>query len=111
MFVVNANHPLVFRIHEEKEKKCRKDLDKFNDKLKPLQDNKAELEKANKNKKEEEIAQADKDRIAELDKKIKEFQDKRTEVLNKFGKENKIVRQLVDIALLSNNMLKGRRTE
>jgi hypothetical protein len=42
--VVNANHPLVFRIHEEKEKKCRKDLDKFNEKLKPLQENKAELE-------------------------------------------------------------------
>jgi molecular chaperone HtpG len=28
-------------------------------------------------------------------------------VLNKFGNDNKIVRQLVDIALLSNNMLKG----
>ncbi len=105
--VVNANHPLVSRIHEDKEKKCRKDLDKFNEKLKPLQDTKAELEKANKDKKEEEVAQADKDRIAELDKKIKEFQDKRNEVLDKFGKENKIVRQLVDIALLSNNMLKG----
>jgi len=105
--VVNANHPLVSRIQEDKEKKCRKDLDKFNEKLKPLQDTKAELEKANKDKKEEEVAQADKDRIAELDKKIKEFQDKRNEVLDKFGKENKIVRQLVDIALLSNNMLKG----
>jgi molecular chaperone HtpG len=104
---VNANHSLVSRIHEEKEKKCRKDLDKFSEKLKPLQDNKAELEKANKDKKDEEIAQIDKDRIAELDKKIKEFQDKREEVLRKFGKENKIVRQLVDIALLSNNMLKG----
>ncbi len=105
--VVNANHPLVNRIHEEKEKKCRKELDKFTEKLKPLQDTKAELEKANKDKKEEEIAQTDKDRIAELDKKIKEFQDKRDEVLKKFGKENKVVRQLVDIALLSNNMLKG----
>ena len=36
------------RINEEKEKKCRKELDKFDEKLKPLQDNKAELEKANK---------------------------------------------------------------
>jgi molecular chaperone HtpG len=105
--VVNANHPLVSRINEDKEKKCRKDLDKFNEKLKPLQDTKAELDKANKDKKDEEISQADKDRIAELDKKIKEFQDKRNEVLRKFGKENKVVRQLVDIALLSNNMLKG----
>jgi molecular chaperone HtpG len=105
--VVNANHPLVTRIHEEKEKKCRKELDKYNDKLKPLQDNKAELDKANQGKKEEEIPQSDKDRIAELDTKIKEFEDKQEQVLSKFGKDNKIVRQLVDIALLSNNMLKG----
>jgi molecular chaperone HtpG len=105
--VVNANHPLVTRIHEEKEKKCRKELDKFNDKIRPLQENKAELDKANKDKKEEEITQNDKDRITELGTKIKEFEDKREEVLKKFGKDNKIVRQLVDIALLSNNMLKG----
>ena len=105
--VVNANHPLVSRVHEEKEKKCRKDLDKFGEKIKPLQDAKAEIEKGNKDKKDEEIAQADKDRVAELDKKIAEFQDKQKEALKKFGKENKIVRQLVDIALLSNNMLKG----
>jgi len=105
--VVNTNHPLVSRIHEEKEKKCRKELDKFNEKLKPLEETKAELEKANKDKKEEEIVQADKDRIAELDKKITEFSEKREDVLGKFGKDNKIVRQLVDIALLSNNMLKG----
>lgn len=105
--VINANHPLVTRIHEEKEKKVRKELDKLNEKLKPIQDNKSEMEKANKDKKEEEIPQADKDRIAELDKKIGEFEDKRQDLLTRFGKENKIVQQLIDIALLSNNMLKG----
>ncbi|MBN2812692.1 MAG: molecular chaperone HtpG, partial [Bacteroidales bacterium] len=105
--VINANHPLVTRIQEEKEKKVRKELDKLNEKVKPLQDNKSEMEKANKDKKEEEIPQADKDRIAELDKKIGEFEDKRQELLTKFGKGNKIVQQLIDIALLSNNMLKG----
>lgn len=105
--VINANHPLILRIQEEKVKSCDKQLSKFDEKLKPLRDNKAELETANKDKKEEEISQSDKDRIADLDKKIKEFTDKREEVLAKFGKENKIVGQLVDIALLSNNMLKG----
>lgn len=105
--VINSNHPLVTRINEEKEKKCRKELDKINEKIKPLVDNKAELDKANKDKKEEEIAQADKDRIAELENKIKEFENKRDELLKNFGKNNKIVRQLLDIALLSNNMLKG----
>lgn len=105
--VVNANHPLVIRIHEEKEKKCRKDLDKYAEKLKPIEESKAELDKANKDKKEEEIPQADKDRISELEKKVSEFRDKQENVLKSFGKDNKIVRQLIDIALLSNNMLKG----
>ncbi len=105
--VINANHPLVLRINEEKEKKCRKSLEKYDEKIKPIQENKAELENSNKGKKEEEIEQADKDRIEDLNKKINEFNDKREQVLAKFGKDNKIVRQLIDIALLSNNMLKG----
>jgi len=105
--VINANHPLISRIHDDKEKKCRKELDKISEKLKPILDNKAELEKANKDKKEEEIVQADKDRITEQDNKVREFQTKREELLKKFGKDHKVVRQLVDIALLSNNMLKG----
>jgi molecular chaperone HtpG len=105
--VINGNHPLVLRINEEKDQAYRQEIDKINEKLKPLNDNKAELDKANKDKKEEEIAQADKDRIAELEKKISEFEGKRTDTLKKFGSENKIVKQLVDIALLSNNMLKG----
>jgi molecular chaperone HtpG len=105
--VINSNHPLVQKINEDKEKKCRKDLDKFTDKIKPLEDNKKELETANKGKKEEEIQQADKDRIADLDSKITEFRNKQKEVLVGFGGKHKLVKQLIDIALLSNNMLKG----
>jgi molecular chaperone HtpG len=105
--VINSNHPLVQKINEDKEKKCRKDLDKFVEKIKPLEDNKKEIETANKGKKEDEIQQADKDRIADLDSKITEFKDKQKEVLVGFGGKNKLVKQLIDIALLSNNMLKG----
>ena len=39
--------------------------------------------------------------------KIQEVKDKRTEVLKQYGKNNKLVKQLVDLALLSNNLLKG----
>jgi molecular chaperone HtpG len=105
--VINANHPLILRINDEKEKSCGKETGKYDEKIKPLAENKSELENSHKGKKDEEIPQADKDRIADLDKKISEFNDKREEVLSKFGGENKIVRQLIDIALLSNNMLKG----
>ncbi len=43
--VINSNHPLVSRIEEAKEKKCRKDLDKYNEKLKPIEESKANLTK------------------------------------------------------------------
>jgi molecular chaperone HtpG len=105
--VVNANHPLVLTINETLEKKHAEELSKIEDKIKPLSENKTELDKANKDKKEEEVKQEDKDRIEELDKKINELEQKKEKVLEKFGSSDKKVRQLIDLALLANGMLKG----
>lgn len=105
--VVNGNHPLVLNLNGELEKNLKADLGKINDKIKPIEANKADLDAANKDKKEEEVAQEDKDRIEKLDKKIKELSDKKEELLTNFGKDNKLVKQLIDLALLANNMLKG----
>lgn len=105
--VVNSNHPLVLRINEDLDKKLAGEIVKIDEKIKPLSDNKAELDKANKDKKEEEIKQEDKDRLEELEKKIKELEDKKEKSLKKFGSSNKLVKQIVDLALLANGMLKG----
>ncbi len=105
--VINTNHPLVNRINADLESAVGSEVEKINERIKPIEENKSELEKANEKKKEEEIKQEEKDRIADLDKKITEFKDKKEVVLKNFGKENKLVKQLIDLALLSNNMLKG----
>lgn len=105
--VVNANHPLVLRINEELEKKLSAELKKTDDKITPMAKNKAELEKATKDKKEEEVKQEDKDRLEELTKKIAELESKKEKSLQKFGNNNKLVKQLIDLALLANGMLKG----
>ena len=105
--VVNGNHPVVLGIRDELKAELGDDLTKTSDKLKSLSDNKADIDKANEKKKEEEISQADKDRIAELEKKIKEIEDKRDKTLSEFGLKNKKVKQIIDLALLANNMLKG----
>jgi molecular chaperone HtpG len=105
--VINANHPLILKINEQLEKKLDSDLNKLDEKIKPLADNKAELDKATKDKKEEEIKQEDKDRIEELTKKITELENKKEKILTKFGSDNKQVKQLTDLALLANGMLKG----
>ncbi len=105
--VVNANHLLVQRIQEDKEKTLGEELKKLKEKIKPIEENRAEIDTANKDKKEEEINQEDKDRIADLDKKINELREKQEKILTEYGSKNKLVKQLIDLALLSNNMLKG----
>ena len=105
--VINTNHPLVNRISSDLESSVGEEVKKINERIKPIEENKTELEKANEKKKDEEIKQEEKDRIADLDKKITEFRDKKETVLKDFGKGNKLVKQLIDLALLSNNMLKG----
>lgn len=105
--VVNANHALILRICEEMEGKVGVDVKKVEDKIAPIEQNKDDLSKANEKKKEEEIKQEEKDRISDLEKKIDELKKKKEQILVGYGKENKLVKQLIDLALLSNNMLKG----
>ena len=105
--VINSNHDLIHRIAEEKDKKTKNAIQKIDEKIKPIKANREELDKANKDKKEEEISQAEKDRIKDLDDKIKELDGKREKLLTDFGGKYKLVKQLIDIGLLSNDMLKG----
>jgi molecular chaperone HtpG len=105
--VVNSNHPLVIKIATDIEKAAGKDLAKIREKMEPVRDSKEKLEKANSSKKEDEISQEDRDRLRELNEKLEDIEKKREARLKKFAGNNKLVKQLIDLALLSNNMLKG----
>lgn len=105
--VLNSNHRLVEKIIEQKDKKIGAKISKLIDEVKPLEDEKATLEKAKEGKKDEEINQSEKDKLTDVEKKIEEINNKKKEVLNKYGAENKYVKQLIDLALLANNLLKG----
>ena len=61
--VVNTDHPLVKRIMDEKNKKTGEKLEKITTQLSPLREEKEKLQQAEKSKKDEEIPQADKDRM------------------------------------------------
>lgn len=105
--VVNANHPLVGRVLAEMGEKTSAALQPIADELATKESRKSELEKAKEGKKDEEIPQADIDELQSIDKQIVELRDKRNGVLANFAKDEKLVSQLIDLALLSNNMLKG----
>ena len=105
--VVNANHPLVGKIVEQTEKKLGKKLDELRAEKGGLSEEQQLLEKAKEGKKEEEIPQSEKDQMEEVNKKLGVLEDKRIEMLKKHGKGQKLVKQLIDLALLANNQLKG----
>ena len=104
---VNSNHPLIVKLAGEIEKSAGTELEKMDDKIKPVKVSKEDLEKATKGKKDEEISQDEKDRLESINKKLDDLNKKRDGVLIKFSEKNKLVKQLIDLALLSNNMLKG----
>ncbi|MDX9769083.1 MAG: molecular chaperone HtpG [Tenuifilaceae bacterium] len=105
--VVNVSHPLVKTVIDQKDKSLNDKIAEFKSQLEPLSTKLDELKKATEKKKDEEISQAEKDEMDDLNKKVEEVNASKAEVLKSFGKDNKLVKQLIDLALLANNMLKG----
>jgi molecular chaperone HtpG len=67
----------------------------------------AALRQSQSGKKPEEITQEEKDDVKNTENAISEQRSKKTEVLSEYAKGNKVVHQLIDLALLQNGMLKG----
>jgi molecular chaperone HtpG len=105
--VVNSNHPLVTKIAEGTEKKLGKKLEALRAEKASLAEEQQLLEKAKEGKKEEEIPQSEKDQMEAVNKKLSELEDQRIEMLKKHGSGQKLVKQLIDLALLANNQLTG----
>jgi molecular chaperone HtpG len=106
-FIVNANHPLVAKILSDVESKLPDDVKQISLEIEQLEKRRNEIDERNKGKKYEEIPQADKDELEQLEKKIDDLHDKRENILKKLGRSHNLVKQVVDLALLANNMLKG----
>ena len=58
-------------------------------------------------RKPEEISQIEKDDLEKLRKELSAVENTRKDILEAYGASNKLVKQLIDLALLANNMLKG----
>jgi len=105
--IINTNHPLILRIANDLNEKHGNEIENIEEKIKTFESNKSQLDEQMKNKKQEEIPQDIKDHKKELENKIEEFNQKLENLLKNYANENKLVQQLIDIALLSNNMLTG----
>lgn len=105
--VINGNHPLVIDILEQVETAYGDKLKSINKKITAATNEKSSLDQMLAGKKAEEIAQDEKDMQKELNEKVEQLNKERTTRLSEIGKENNLVKQIVDLALLSSGMLKG----
>ncbi len=105
--VVNTSHPLVKEIFEDRDAKIGTELETLKSELQAKTTEKEEVDKAKKDKKDEEIPSEVKEKSEDLEKAITALKDEQKAKLTAFGKNNKLAKQLVDLALLANGMLKG----
>ncbi len=105
--IVNVDHRLVKEVLNDSEKECENVLTPIEQEIQALQKRHKELHKLQEGKKTEEIPTGEKDELNEIEKKIADRKSKKEAILGEYASKNKMVRQLVDLALLQNNMLKG----
>lgn len=105
--VLNADHPLVKEVLAGEEQACAADIVSIQLSMDDTNKRRNDLKKSHEGKKDEEIPTAEKDELNELDKKWDELKTKKEAVLADYASKNPVVRQLIDLALLQNGMLKG----
>ncbi len=105
--VVNTAHPVIEKLLSEEETACGAEVSPVVTELAEVKAKHDKLKESHKGKKDEEIPTAEKDELSTLAKQMDELGDKKKTVYKAFASENKQVRQLIDLALLANNMLKG----
>ncbi len=104
---INHNHPLVKKIIDIKNESLSDTIKEFSERITEPQTKLSAIEEKTKDMKADEIETSIKDEKINLEDTIAKIKEERKSLLNKFGKENDIIREVTDLALLSNGMLKG----
>ena len=105
--VLNSDHPLIKQVLEDGKTACAADLQPVESELKGLEARLAALHQSQNGKKPEEISQEEKDDLKNTEHSIEEQSTKKNGIIAAYAAGNKVVHQLIDLALLQNGMLKG----
>ena len=105
--VLNSDHPLIKQVLEDGKTACAAELQPVESELKGLEARLAALHQSQNGKKPEEISQEEKDDLKKTEQSIEEKSTKKNGIIAAYAAGNKVVHQLIDLALLQNGMLKG----
>lgn len=105
--VLNSDHPLIKQVLEDGKTACTTELQPVESELKGLEARLAALHQSQNGKKQEEISQEEKDDVKNTESALEEQRTKKNNIIATYAAGNKVVHQLIDLALLQNGMLKG----
>ena len=105
--VLNNNHRLVKDVLDNCNENTKDALAPVLSEIKGQEARLAAIHQQQKDKKPEEITQEEKDDKSNTEKTIDEEKTKRKQIITDYAKGNDIVRQILDLALLQNGMLRG----
>ena len=105
--VLNSDHPLIKQVLEDGKTACTTELQPVESELKGLEARLAALHQSQNGKKQEEISQEEKDDVKNTESALEEQRTKKNNIIATYAADNKVVHQLIDLALLQNGMLKG----
>ena len=109
--VLNSDHSLVKKVLEDSEVHTSEALKPILAEIRGQEARLAALHQEQTKKKPEEITQEEKDDVHNTEKAIQDEKAKRDEIVANYAKDNNIVHQLIDLALLQTGMLKGAALE
>ena len=101
-------HPLVKNVLADVNVKVDEALKPIENELRGLNARRMAIEQSQKDMKAEDISQEEKDDLNNCRESILAEESKKAEVLKKYAETNALIPQLIDLALLSNGMLKGK---
>lgn len=105
--VLNSDHPLIKQVLEDGKTACATELQPVESELKGLEARLAALHQSQNGKKQEEISQEEKNDVKNTESALEEQRNKKNNIIATYAAGNKVVHQLIDLALLQNGMLKG----
>lgn len=105
--VLNSDHRLIQDVLAKSNKATEAELKPILSEIKGQEARLAALHQSQDKKKPEEVTQEEKEDLQNTEKALKEQKEKKTAVIAKAAKDNQVVHQLIDLALLQNGMLKG----
>ena len=102
--IINTEHPLIAKIRQNADSDIAQNLEPI---TKSIDENNAKITAIREANKDSKLSNDDNSNIATLEGAVKALREDETNILSTYASTQPMIKQLVDLALLGNGLLKG----